>query len=253
VKLSRPARIALSAWVVSLLSYSLAQACTPAPPAIQVKCSNTEVPILAPEDAHKKLSDIAALCNENLAPVISTFEQRIAESFRISRLLLLRRELTLEPYSLAREAQIQKGNRNLLSCSYKDLERVGQWLIVQVKGRPYCHELAYFTTCPTIFFSLSRFLFFLTLNPNLTTLPYLTGFLASIILVTGLWHQYLKRRPTTSRRGVIIESMVLLPLALLLIAIPIGLIAQVIGWAIGCYLLARWRTQAASAQQTASA
>jgi len=107
MKLSRSARIALSAWVVSLLSYSLAQACTPAPPAIQVKCSNTEVPILAPEDAYKKLSDIAALCNENLAPVISTFEQRIAESFRISRLLLLRRELILEPYSPAREAQIQ--------------------------------------------------------------------------------------------------------------------------------------------------
>ncbi len=263
------ARITI-AILVSLLSYEVAQACSPAEPMIWVKCSNTQVPILSNrqprsgeaitetrnlwlEDTYKNLSKVVAICNENLRPVINVAREKIQSWVNNRKRTFLDGDLIFEPYSSMREMQLQKGKNDLLSCSYEEFERIDNWLVITKTSRAYCQDFWYSPgACPDIIFSLSLFLIFLAINPNLTTLPYLILFIVMIALLGKAWLLFLKGRSPISRRRLAIESLILFPLTLHLIFIPTWFVGQLGGWIMGTYLLARWMRPIVSVWQVSS-
>lgn len=228
---------------LSLLGYEVALACSPVPPLVQVECSNAANQIFVRSDnVHQKLTDIATVCNEDMTPAMDEFEQSIAEWINPKdRRLFLDGNLIFTPYSVAKEADMQKGRNDLLSCHYEDYKHVGGWLIIMETGRPYCGTLWYTAgSCPAVIFSLSSFLIYLVINPSLTDMPYLIGFAVLVVLVIGCWLYYFRRRSLPNRRRIAIESLGLVPLVLILVLFPLWLPLQIVGWFAGCYLVARW-------------
>ncbi len=229
-------------------------------PTIRVKCSNLETSILAqesqamsetPEDYQERIVDetiknlhaVIPTCTEDLTPALEAFEQEIIQWFQLkNRRILLDRDLILEPYSIARDSEIQKNKNNLFSCRYEESKHIGNWLIVSEMGRPYCNTSWYGSSgvCPTVVLSLGHFLYYLVTNLNLVALPYLAGLLFVGGAIIYVWWRLLKNQPVMQLWKIIALSAVILAIELFLIVIPFGVLGQIIGWILLFFLAVLW-------------
>ena len=257
---NKAAQIVLITTLASLLSYSIAQACSIIAPTIRVKCSNLETSILAQrgrgisetpeafqkrmvEETIKNLHAVIPNCKEDLTPALDAFEQEIMDwvIFK-NRRILLDRDLILEPYSIERESEIQKNRNNLLSCRDEESKQIGSWLIVSERGRPYCQTFWYGPPgmCPTAVLSSGHFLFYLMKNLSLATLPYLAGLLFVGGTIIYLWWKLLKNQPVMKLWRLITVSVVSLAIELFLLVMPFWVFGQFIGWMLLFFLLVLW-------------
>lgn len=254
-------RVVIITILATLLSYSIVQACSPVQLRILVKCSNLEVSLLEGlsqpiagdtyEDTQERwinstinnLRAIVPNCEENMAPVIPAFEQEIITWFEdeTNKDAFLDGDLILEPYSSEREAVLSKSRGNVLSCSYTEYKKVGNWLIVLETSRPYCYTFWYAPgMCPSIILSLGHLLFYLATNLSITTIPYLAGLLLSGAVIMYGWWRFLKSRPIMKLWKMIVLSFVLLIAELFLIVMPVWLFIQLIAWFFLFGMLVLW-------------
>lgn len=257
-------RATLIAILASILSYGIAQACSPVDPTIIVKCSNLEVSIgadIPPEAgdtyediqnrrttyALKNLQTIVLDCEEDLRPVLASFEQEIIKflDYRNRNGTFIDGDLILEPYSIEKDLELQIDKNRLLSCGYNDSKHVGNWLIIFETSRTYCYD--YWPTgggwCPSTTISLEHFLLYLVTNFNLTTAPYLAGLLLVIVASIYFMWKLLKNRPVMKLWKIIALTIVILASELFLIVLPFWLIGQIIGWSSLFYILVLWYNQ----------
>ena len=248
---NKPTRIALLAILASLLSYSIAQACSPVMPTILVKCSNLEVSIVANtprvegdsyDDAQKRWANdtinnlyaVVQNCAEDLTPVLDSFEQEIVKWLDYKnnkRGAFLDGDLILEPYSANRNSELQKKKNDLSSCSYEEFNSVGNWLIIFETSRPYCYTFWHTPgMCPSIILSLGHFLFYLVTSFSLTALPYLIALLVAGAIIIYAWWKFLNNRPALKLWRVVVLTIVVLVAELFMIVMPVWLFIQIIGW-----------------------
>lgn len=252
--------IVLMAFLASLLSYTIAQACSPISPRILVKCSNLEASIEGGsppvagdtyESALKKRVDatinnllaVAPECEEDLTPVLPTFEEEIKKwlDYRNKRSAFLDGDLILEPYSAARDSELINRTNNLLSCDDEEYKHIGNWIIIFETSRPYCHLVP--GTCGSIILSLGHFLFYLVANISLTTLPYLAGLLFAGAAIIYAWWRILKNNSALKLWKILVLSSAVLVAELFLMIMPIWLPGQLIGWVLFFGLLVLWQKQ----------
>lgn len=272
---NKVARSILITILVSMLSYSIAQACSLIAPTILVKCSNLKTPILAhesraigetSEDFQKRVIDqtimnlhaVTPQCKEDLTPVLDMFEQEIVKWIEFkNRRILLDRDLILESYSLARESEIQKSKDDLLSCRYEESKHVGSWLIVFEKGRSYCYTYWYNRggMCPVVILSLGHFLFYLVTNLNLVSLPYLVGLFLMGGAIIYVWWKLLKNQSTIQLNKIVALSAIILVIEFFLIVMPFWVLGQIIGWILLFFLAVlwykRWKVKGSASRSTA--
>jgi len=257
------AKISFLAILLSLIFYSIAQACTLIEPTIVVKCSNGTTPIRAFEsrqenealenfhkrEANKTIENLHAVisnCKEDLSPVLNEFEKEVVLWLKKDKRILLDGNLILEPYSTDRDTEIQKSKNNLLLCEYQESKHVGNWLIVFYTGRPYCHPFWYAGhggMCPIVVMSLVGFLFYLVTNLSLTTLPYLAGWLLASGTIIYAWWMFLKNRPALEWWKALVLTIITLVVSLFLIIPPFWISGQVIGWVLVFGLMVLWYKQ----------
>jgi len=246
---NKSVRITIITILASILSYSIVQACSFPEPQIIIKCSNLEASIEAdnqsPNDTFKNLQAIVPKCAEDLTPVLDSFKQEITKWLdHKNKRFLLDRDLILEPYSVERDSELQKNENNLLSCRYEESKHVGNWLIIFETSRTYClfwHAPG--EPCPNIFFSLTRFLFYLATTLNLTTLPYQLGSLLTGAAIIYIWRALLKNRPAMKRSKIVALSIVIFALELFLTIMPFWVLGQTIGLILFFYVLVLWYKQ----------
>ena len=252
--------VVLIAILASLLSYSIAVACSPVTPRILVKCSNLEVSIeggsqpvtgdtyesILKKRVNATINNLWAVvpeCEEDLIPVLPTFEQEIIKwlDYRNNKRGVLDGDLVLEPYSTRRDAELQQKKNNLLSCSYEEYQHFGEWLIVFETSRPYCYDFWYAPgACPSIILSLGHFLFYLVANFNLNALPYLLGLLSAGAALFYLVWRVLKNRPNLQAWKISVLSVVILAVELFLLVMPFWVIGQIVGWILVFYIAILW-------------
>ncbi len=260
---SKLPKIILAIILVSLFSYRIVYACLIIEPTIVVKCSNLQTSIRAseshlegetPEDYQKRVEAktienfraVSQTCKDDLSPVFETFEKEIAAWLQKDKRVLLDGDLVLEPYSIDRENQIQKNKNSLLLCKYEESKHIGNWLIVFKTGRPYCLPFWYAGhggMCPIIVISILGFLFYLVINLNLTTLPYLAGLILVSGVIAYMWLALLKNRPAMKWWKILVLTLITFVAALFLIIPPFWVFGQVIGWILIYGILALWYTQ----------
>jgi hypothetical protein len=260
---NKTARAVLLAIFTSLLSYSIVQACSLIEPTIIVRCSNLEVSIGAEKlptendidnDVQEKLvnatfENLQALvpkCAEDLTPVLSPLRQELVEWFNSpnQRRVILDGNLIFEPYSTDRAFELQKNKNNLLSCGYSKYKQIGNWLIILETSRPYCQPFWYaLGSCPSIVLSLGAFFVYLVTNFSLTTLPYLAGFFLAGVTTMYIWWKVLRDRPALKLWKMIVLSFIILTGQLCVMALPVWLPGQIIGWISCLGLLVLWYIQ----------
>jgi hypothetical protein len=272
---NKVAQIILITILASILSYSIAQACSLIAPTIFVKCSNLKTSILAHEsraigetfeDFQKRVIDqtlknlhaVTPQCKEDLTPALDMFEQEIVKWIEFNnRRILLDRDLILEPYSIARESAIQKNKDDLLSCRYEESKHIGSWLIVFEKGRSYCYTYWYDRggMCPIVILSLGHFLFYLITNPSLVSLPYLAGLFLMGGVIIYVWWRLLKNQPIIKLNKIVALSAIILVIEFFLIVMPFWVLGQIIGWILLFFLAIlwykRWKAKESASRSTA--
>ena len=272
---NKAVQVAIITILASLLSYSIAQACTIIAPTIRVKCSNLETSILAqsgggisetPEAFQKRVTDetiknlhaVISNCKEDLTPALDAFEDEIIQWLEFkNRRILLDRDLILEPYSIERESEIQDTKNNLFACRYEESKHIGNWLIVSELGRSYCHTFWYGAggMCPTVVLSSGHLLFYLVTNFSLASLPYLAGLLFAGGIVISVWWRLLKNQPVMKLWKIIALSLVILGIELFLLFMPFWVIGQIIGWILLFFISVLWykrlKTQKLTVSQNA--
>jgi|GEM_PF-5342589 hypothetical protein len=255
-------QIVLATILISFLSYNIVHACSILPPTIIVKCSNFETSISTyisrsenetSEEYQKRvvavtienLYAVSPNCEEDLSPVLEAFEKEISIWLnQKNKRILLDWNLMLELYSTERDDEIQKNSKNLFSCDYEESQRVGNWLIINQTGRSYCFTFTTFSgSCPSVFISLSSFLFYLIMNLSFTTMPYFMGLLIIISLVVYLWWMILRKYSTLAFWKLIIISIVILFAEIFLVFPLFGFFGQIIGWFLFFGLIVLWYIQ----------
>jgi hypothetical protein len=263
------AAVILITVLANVLSYSIVQANSIIAPMILVKCSNLEISILAHTsrpasevfeeyqqrmvlETIKNLHAVVPDCEEDLTPVLDSFEQEIIQWINLeNRRPLLDRNLILEPYSTDRALEIQRYKNNLLSCRYEESEHIDNWLIVFETARPYCHVVPYSPRYPIVP-SLGQFFFYLVSNLSVTSLPYLAGILCAGGTVVYISWASLKNRPQFKLWKILLLSSVMLPIAFFFIILPFWVSGQMLGWILFFFLLVLWYKQLRSRRLVSS-
>lgn len=246
--------------LATFLTFSAVYACSPVEPIILIRCSNMEVPI-GPnsgrmdgetyegmqerwvKDTINNLLAIAPDCEEDLTPVLESFQQEVAIwlDYENKRGAFLDGDLILEPYSMEKEGELSIEKSNLFSCSYAEYKRIGDWLIIFETSRPYCHTYWFGGgMCPSIIFSLGHFFFYLATDFSLATLPHLIGLLIAGSTTTYIWWIFLKNCPKLTRLKTISLSVIVFIIELFLIVMPFWLWGQIIGWISFIGVLVLW-------------
>lgn len=240
-----------------LILVEIAWACSFAPLAVELRCPSDEYARTIMYYAHHfQDEDVEAKIQEELYNGIKALAQRAADCGLDVTIVQQNLEaeyrqwlqahasdtptwnLIFEPYSLNLEQELETRQRDLFSCYYADYERLGDWLVLTKRWRSYCHpNIFVFCGADTVF--LIGLLGYAFSHMSWVTLPYILGYITLPLLGIGVLRQVLKYR--LFKPILVADILLIFPVSGILVFSPLtfGLVGQLIGWGLGCYLVAR--------------
>ena len=255
------AKSILFGFILSLLFYHVANACSPAEHGIFVKCNPAErygthvneyLQINdgeSIEDAKKRQLAVTyqnifnLACRDELAPISASIREHADAWLNSNHRYFLDGNLIIEPYSLKRANQLSRSSLNILTCRYENIEQVGSWLYIAETSRDYCNVQRFLYLgglCPSVVFSFVQFALYLLLNPSVINFAYLAGSIGVLIIAIRLWNRLRNKYLSAQYKLVLsIGLVILFPFGVFFLLFPESLIGQITGIATITYFISQ--------------